>query len=79
MEAICPKSPKCLLFNDNLLKRAESADIYRKNYCCDSKRFKECKRFQTSEKFGKCANFIMPNSSMSLEEIEAKMKNDGLL
>lgn len=79
MEFACPKSPKCALFNNNLLKRPESADIYRRNFCNDANRFKECKRYLVSEKFGKCANFVMPNSTMDLEDIRAKMVKEGLL
>lgn len=79
MEYLCPKTPKCPLFNDNLLKRAGSADIYKNGYCRNIAKFKECKRYIISEKVGKCADFIMPNSSLSNEKIIEKMKKEGLI
>jgi hypothetical protein len=79
MNDLCPKTPKCTLFNDNLLKRAESAEVYKNIFCRDSSKYKECKRYIVSEKVGKCADFVMPNSMLTIEQIIEKMKNEGLL
>ena len=79
MNNFCPKTPNCALFNDNLLKRAESAEIFKNLYCKSSTKHKECKRYIVSEKVGKCADFVMPNSSYSIDEIVEKMKEKGLI
>lgn len=42
---ICPKTPKCPLFNDGLLKRQESAETYKNLYCRSTTKYKECKRY----------------------------------
>jgi hypothetical protein len=75
----CPKTPKCPLFNDGLLKRQESADTYKKLYCNSTDKYRECKRFIIAEKAGKCPPFVLPNSSLSVDEILERMKNEGLL
>jgi hypothetical protein len=75
----CPKTPKCPLFNDNLLKRAESAEVYKRGYCKDSEKYKECMRYIVSEKVGKCADFVMPNSMLTVEQIIERMKKEGLI
>jgi len=79
MENNCPKTTKCPLYNGKLLKRVESFEAYKHNYCSDVKRYCQCKRFIIAEKFGKCADFIMPNSLLTLEEIERRMMNEGML
>ena len=79
MEEICPKTPKCPLFNDGLLKRQESAENYKSLYCRSESKYRECKRFIVSEQVGKCADFVMPNSFLSVDEIIVKMKGAGLI
>lgn len=77
MSNLCPKTPKCSLFNDNLLRRKESAETYKNMYC--RKNYTDCKRYIVSEKVGKCADFVMPNSSYSVDEIVDRMKKEGLI
>ncbi len=77
MEIICPKTPKCRLFNNNLLKRPETIEIYKSGYCNNRARYKECKRFIVSETVGQCPDFVLPNSSLSLDEIFERMKKEG--
>ena len=79
MSKICPKTQKCSLFNGNLLKRKESAETYKNLYCKSETKFKECKRYLISEEVGICPDFVMPNSSYSINEIVVKMKKEGLL
>lgn len=79
MNGVCPKIAKCPLFNGLLLKRAGSEDVYKNSYCNSPTRYKECKRFMISEKFGKCADFILPNCSLSETEIVDRMKKEGVL
>jgi hypothetical protein len=69
----CPKTENCPLFNKKLLKRESSYTAYKNLYCCTKERFKECKRYIISNELGHCADFVMPNSSYSIEEIITKM------
>lgn len=75
----CPKTETCPLFNNNLLERQETADAYKNIYCSSSEKHKECVRYIIAQKHGKCADFIMPNSSFTIEEIENKMHEEGLI
>lgn len=75
----CPKIEKCPLFNNKILKREESAEVYKNLYCRSSEKFSECKRYQVSEKVGKCADFVMPNSTMTVDQIIQKMKEKSLI
>jgi len=70
----CPKTENCPLFNKQLLKRESSYTAYKHLYCCTKERYKECKRFIVSNEFGHCDDFVMPNSSYTMEEIKAKMQ-----
>jgi len=79
MESFCPKTPNCPLFNNNLLKRTESAIAYKNNYCNDKKKYKECMRYIVSEKLGKCPDFVMPNSMLSFDEIYSRMRKEGMI
>lgn len=79
MKIACPKTPKCPLFNGHLLKRKGSAETYRLLYCNSEIKFKQCVRYIISEKTGKCADFIMPNSSLTIDEIMNRMKIEGIL
>ena len=77
---LCTKVAKCPLFNGKLLKREGSEESYKNLYCKAGKeKWASCKRYQTSEKVGKCADWILPNCSMSLDEIINKMKEKGEL
>lgn len=75
----CSKIAKCPLFNDKILKRQESADVYKNLFCRNPEKYRECKRYQVSEKVGTCADFVMPNSSLTVEQIIQKMKEKALI
>ncbi|MFA6401191.1 MAG: hypothetical protein WCX31_06140 [Salinivirgaceae bacterium] len=79
MMEICPKAPKCPLFNDGLLQRQESADIYKKMFCKSDTRFKECKRYLVSEKAGKCPPYVLPNSALTIDDVLTRMKKEGMI
>ncbi len=79
MTNICPRTSTCPLFNDNLLKRKESAETYKALYCRSDVKYKDCKRYIVVEKVGAVADFVMPNSSYSVEEIIERMKSEGLI
>jgi len=75
---LCPKVEKCPLFNGTLLKRAGSEESYKNLFCkSGTEKWLICKRYQTSEKVGKCPDWVLPNSSLSLDEIVKKMKEKG--
>ena len=71
LENVCTKYKSCPIFSGEAFKRSNSADIYKKLFCnAGKKKYEQCKRFIVSEKIGKPApNYIMPNSSKSIEEI----------
>lgn len=77
--AICPKTPKCPIFN-GILKGTEYTETYRKLYCeAGEEGRKRCRRFQVAEKVGMCPPDILPNSSKGVDEIIEKMKAQGIL
>ncbi len=76
---ICPRTSTCPLFNGNLLKRKESAETYKALYCRSDVKYKECKRLIVTEKAGSVADFVMPNSTYTVEEIIERMKSESLI
>ena len=79
---ICPRQAVCSLFNDKIttFKSKMSLEIYKKLYCnARDEYWKECKRLTIINKTGKCADFVMPNSSLTIEQIIEKMKEKGII
>jgi len=79
MKDLCPKTPNCRLFNGEILKREGAAETYKNLFCRSKEKYHQCKRYIVSEKVGDCADFIMPNSSLSIEDIIDRMKKEGLI
>jgi len=79
MNEICPKTPKCPLFNNGLLKRQQSAETYKKMYCNVPSNFANCKRYIIAEKAGKCPDYVLPNSSYTIDEILERMTKEGVI
>ena len=76
---ICPKTPKCPIFN-GVLQGTQYTETYKKLYCeAGEEGRKRCRRFQVAEKVGMCPPDILPNSSKSVEEIIVMMKEKGLV
>ncbi|MBN1951298.1 MAG: hypothetical protein JW801_08835 [Bacteroidales bacterium] len=76
---ICPKTPKCPIFN-GILKGTEFTETYLKLYCEAGEAGRNrCRRYQVAEKVGMCPPDILPNSSKSVEEIINSMKSAGLI
>lgn len=71
----CPKMEKCPVFLKNILHSEKMNQTYKQLYClADEMKYKTCKRYQISEKYGKPApDNVLPNSSMSIEEIAKRM------
>lgn len=77
--AICPKTPKCPIFN-GVLKGTEYTETYKKLYCEAGEEGRtRCRRFQVATKAGICPPDILPNSSKSVDEIIEKMRAQGIL
>lgn len=73
MNSTCPNSPKCPIFNGILAGKEYTAKVYRQKYCEGGESaFKECKRYMAKEKFGDCPPNLLPNASLSLEQIGVK-------
>jgi uncharacterized cysteine cluster protein YcgN (CxxCxxCC family) len=67
---ICSKVDKCPIYNNKLLRNKETEEAYKNIYCKNGKEnFTLCKRYQVSERIGKCADFVMPNSFLSVDEL----------
>ena len=77
--AICPKTPKCPIFN-GILKGTEYTETYKKLYCeAGEEGRKKCRRFQVASAAGICPPDILPHSSKTVDEIVADMKAKGLI
>jgi hypothetical protein len=77
--ALCPKTPKCPIFN-GILKGTEFTETYKKLYCEAGEEGRlKCRRFQVAEKVGVCPPNILPNSSKSMDEIIQNMKEQGII
>ena len=71
---ICPKVQECPIFNNKLLKNKDTEEAYKNIYCRNGiEKYLTCKRYLVVEKIGKCADFVMPNSFLTVEEIIAKI------
>ncbi|MBN2348409.1 MAG: hypothetical protein JXJ22_06210 [Bacteroidales bacterium] len=76
---LCPKTPKCPIFN-GILKGTQYTDTYKRLYCeAGEKGRNECKRYLVALKVGICPPNILPNSSKSEDDIIAEMKQRGEL
>jgi hypothetical protein len=71
----CPKLAKCPIYQKNVFKNEKAGETYRNLYClAGESKYSTCKRYIVSNRVGKPApDTIMPNSSLSVEEIIAKM------
>jgi hypothetical protein len=77
--AICPKTPKCPIFN-GILKGTEYTETYKKLYCEAGEEGRlRCRRFQVAQKVGMCPPDILPNSSKNVDEIINMMKAQGVI
>ena len=66
----CPGTEKCPIFNGILEDKAMTARSYRLQFCeADESKWRNCKRFMTRQQFGQCPSDLLPNSSLTLEQI----------
>lgn len=74
---LCPKTPKCPIFN-GILRGSEYSETYRNLYCkAGIEGRMKCRRFQVSEKVGKCPPGVLPNSSKTVDQIIEEMRAAG--
>ena len=73
----CPNTPKCPIFN-GVLQGTQYTETYKNLYCLagEAGRLK-CRRYQVSQKVGKCPQNVLPNSKKTADEIIAEMKAVG--
>lgn len=71
---ICPKVFNCNIFQ-GILKDSEYTKVYKKLYCeAGEEARKRCRRFQVATIMGYCPPNILPNSTKTVDEIVAEMK-----
>ena len=72
---VCNLDHKCPIFNNKLLNNKSTEEAYKNMYCKNGyENYSLCKRFQVNDKVGKCADFVMPNSFLSVNEIIERME-----
>lgn len=71
----CPKFEKCPIYQKNVFINEKAGETYRSLYCtAGEQKYTTCKRFLVSNKVGRPApDNIMPNCSLSVEQIIEKM------
>ena len=65
----CPKLETCPIFQKGILFSEQTGQSYRNLYCLKREKYPVCKRYLVSESGYKVPESIMPNSSLSVEEI----------
>jgi hypothetical protein len=74
---LCPKTPKCPIFN-GILKGTQFTETYKRLYCEAGEAGRNnCKRYQISQKTGKCPENVLPNATKSVDEIIEEMRQKG--
>ncbi len=73
MENVCPNAGPCPIFNGILKDMEITAKNYRKMYCeSGESKYSACKRYMTKANFGKCPQDLLPNCSLSMDQIGEK-------
>ena len=76
---LCPNTPKCPIFN-GILKGTQYTSTYKNLYCEAGEAGRnKCKRYQVAIKAGKCPPNVLPNSTKSVDQIIAEMRERGEL
>ena len=78
MDQVCEKLTKCPIFQKGVLFNEFTGETYKTLYCLRPGRYKQCKRYQATQQCN-CSipDIIMPNSSLSVEEIIARAQGNG--
>lgn len=73
MNTDCPGVQQCPIFSGVLKDKSMTAKSYQRLFCsAGEERWITCKRFMTKQRFGKCPSDLLPNSSLSIEQIAVK-------
>ena len=78
MNQVCEKLAKCPIFQKGILFNEFTGETYKMLYCLRPDRYQTCKRYQASLQCN-CTipEMIMPNSSLSLEDILERAKAEA--
>lgn len=74
----CEKTSKCPIYSGVLKSNEMLTQTYKSLFCengMDGRN--KCKRFQVSSIMGSCPPNILPNTSLTVDEIVAKMRAEG--
>ena len=71
----CPKFANCPIYQKNVFKNEKAGETYRILYCtAGEQKYTTCMRYMVSERAGRPApDNIMPNSSLTVDQIISKM------
>lgn len=71
----CPNFTGCQIVNiEGFVPDMSKKDEYINNYCYSDNT--KCKRFQTKKALGFCPPFVLPDCSMTLDEIMEKCEKE---
>ena len=71
---VCPRTELCPLFRRNASNGGYSSVKYRELYCeAGIKAYSNCKRYIIYHAIDSCPDYVMPNSSFSIEEIISRI------
>ena len=72
---ICEKAVKCPIFTGLLESNPLLIQTYKNLYCENwEKGRSRCKRYQVSVKAGSCPSYVLPNSTISVDDIIRRME-----
>ncbi|WP_439181771.1 hypothetical protein [Carboxylicivirga taeanensis] len=73
MNTNCPNVEKCPIFKGILKDRKMTTKSYQQLYCvAGAEKYSTCKRYETKAKYGVCPPDLLPNSTLTLEQIASK-------
>lgn len=74
----CPSFSDCqLIKGDKIVSEIKLKEEFISNYCSnDKKNWSQCKRYITKTKLNFCPDFVLPNTSLTPEEIINKFDNE---
>ena len=70
----CPRIDRCRLIEDKLEINEIMREEYKQKYCFTG--FNSCKRLIIIEKLHICPDFVLPDSSCSIDEVLDKMEKE---
>lgn len=70
MNVTCENYQKCPIYSGVLQGMQYTAAAYRRMYCdAGSQGWSKCRRYQVKERLGRCPEGILPNATMTVDEI----------